>query len=56
VPGLGILAGELGRGALVWGGLMCSDSTDNSFSMTLVGNQKGVTPELCRSPFRRVCK
>lgn len=55
------------RGAPGWRGVgggsgwgcasSCARASEaNSFFMTLVRDQKGVTRELCRPPLRRVCK
>lgn len=39
-----------------WASSCAGASEANSFFMTLVRDQKGVTRERCRPPLRRVCK
>lgn len=48
--------GQGGGGAWGWVSSCARASEANSFFMTLVRDQKGVTGELCCPPLRRVCK
>lgn len=56
MPAARLLAEEAGRASPNCRSSCAEPSTTNSFFMTLVQDQKGVAPELCRFPLRTLFK